>query len=383
MNDLHLSTDMDAKVVSSISKCLEHCAELEQTHYGSSDKATLLTYITSNLAIVTPKTTLDPDGKLQGLYLDCKDPGSLTDSESVALCSEYGWDDLDSYKTAYEDHSQWIINELEDIVPPHDGSGEDSLIPIYWDVFGHSVVDGEEACNLFQIGKDSEQEEEVDVATDNNTYSLWKNEAPKYEASKIITPTGTTAGAYVSKKQCPIHGGSDIVFSKTVNGKVFRFAGAQGAHVDVGSDLSLVVDLAGQFKQPNPADVRVDTQGQPSILDTLKNTVPSVNTVRVTWPDYGVPSVHYQFWKTLWSCLADDSIPEGRVVLCCIGGHGRTGTGLASLYLTQPLNKKKRASPTQAIDFIRIHHCGNAIESPSQEKYLKEIYEAAVSDVTH
>mgnify|MGYP003139852952 CR=1 FL=1 len=191
-----------------------------------------------------------------------------------------------------------------------------------------------------------------------SNYHLWSGDTSNVHQVKSTKPkttssvyTGGGTAGYVSKKQCPTHGGSDIVFSKTVNGKVFKFAGAQGSYVDIGSDLSLVVDFAGQFKQPDKADVKVHTQDKPSVLDSLSDTIPFINTVRVKWPDYGVPSVHYQFWKTLWKCLEDDSIPEGRIVLCCI-------------------------------DFIRKNHCENAIESPSQEKYLREIWEAAISDVT-
>ena len=365
---------------------LDDSGEIEQALF-TRIKAELLTKI----GVVTPKTYKDQD-VLRNIMQSIPDPDTLSDADLVKLHQDYGFQDANNYKDIFADHSMWILKDV-----PNDWAGCTDWEEInvrgegsYWDAWGKEFVDAEEALSAYSLGNNREEEEEEMYPKSNGSnYHLWTGDnATAYKGS--TTKTKTTASVYsgggtadyVSKKQCPTHGGSNIVFSKTVNGKIFKFAGAQGAHVDIGSDLSLVVDFAGQFKQPDKADVKIHTQNSPSVLDALADTIPFINTIRVKWPDYGVPSVHYQFWKTLWKCLEDDSIPGGRIVLCCIGGHGRTGTGLASMYLTQPLNKKKRASTQQAIDFIRNNHCGNAIESPSQEKYLKEIWEAAISDVT-
>jgi len=95
-------------------------------------------------------------------------------------------------------------------------------------------------------------------------------------------------------------------------------------------------------------------------LNDLIMQVPPI--ALLDWPDQGIPAGGAAFWLGLVNVLPD----PGKVLVCCIGGHGRTGTCLASLLLvTQPGMTAK-----QVIDFVRARYCKHAIESLAQERYL-------------
>ncbi len=48
--------------------------------------------------------------------------------------------------------------------------------------------------------------------------------------------------------------------------------------------------------------------------------------VVLDWPDMGVVDLPAEFWKELIACLAEN---KTRLLVFCVGGHGRTGTALA------------------------------------------------------
>lgn len=84
------------------------------------------------------------------------------------------------------------------------------------------------------------------------------------------------------------------------------------------------------------------------------------DTIVIPWPDFGVPPVKPTFWAALI-----ERLPPGKVIVCCDGGHGRTGTALASLLIVG-----MKMSAQDATKFVRDHHCEWAIESDGQERYL-------------
>jgi protein-tyrosine phosphatase len=83
------------------------------------------------------------------------------------------------------------------------------------------------------------------------------------------------------------------------------------------------------------------------------------------WPDYGVVNLPVEFWQELVSYL---KAGNRKMLVFCIGGHGRTGTALACL-LVAGLNWKAK----RAISWIRKNYCQSAIESMSQENYIRAI----------
>lgn len=99
----------------------------------------------------------------------------------------------------------------------------------------------------------------------------------------------------------------------------------------------------------------------PPEFDDLKayGVVPYL--LRLDWPDRTAPAVGWQFWRALREKFRDG----WNIVACCLGGHGRTGTCLAALLIEDGLDSE------EAIEKVRTLHCDSAVESASQELYLK------------
>jgi protein tyrosine phosphatase len=88
----------------------------------------------------------------------------------------------------------------------------------------------------------------------------------------------------------------------------------------------------------------------------------------INWPDFGAPKFPTLAIAQISSAYSLAETYE--VEIGCIGGHGRTGTILACMaILDQGLN------PQEAIDFTRINYCHHAIETDSQEAYVKFFWE--------
>lgn len=108
----------------------------------------------------------------------------------------------------------------------------------------------------------------------------------------------------------------------------------------------------------------------------------------LTWPDHGPAQVKAEFWAALLETIQHPDFPYTSVIFCCVGGHGRTGTALASLaiaagiYDESPVTWYK--SGTKKVDpkhapatiaercevYIQRDYCSSAIESDAQSLYL-------------
>lgn len=128
----------------------------------------------------------------------------------------------------------------------------------------------------------------------------------------------------------------------------------------------LIIDLAGVAHIPKP---QLFVGEHPSKFGVLKQLIvenddfvyPEI--LRLHWTDMGIPPVGLEFWLRLW-----DLLPE-RTVLCCVGGHGRTGTGIASLMISSGMDYYT------AVETVRTEHCEKAIECVGQELYLHRLYQ--------
>lgn len=69
-----------------------------------------------------------------------------------------------------------------------------------------------------------------------------------------------------------------------------------------------------------------------------------------------------RFWQDLVKACGN-----GHLVVACMGGHGRTGTALASIGITHGWKVE------EAIRFVRERHCPDAIESLDQIEYLCDL----------
>jgi protein-tyrosine phosphatase len=87
-------------------------------------------------------------------------------------------------------------------------------------------------------------------------------------------------------------------------------------------------------------------------------------SVWVPWPDFGLPADPVVFRSALaraWRHCA-----TRRVELACLGGNGRTGTALACLAILDGI------PASAAVDYVRAHYRPTAIETPDQEKFVRD-----------
>jgi hypothetical protein len=84
----------------------------------------------------------------------------------------------------------------------------------------------------------------------------------------------------------------------------------------------------------------------------------------VPWPDFGIPSVKVSFWPKLHKFICS----RGWTSVCihCQAGHGRTGTALSALLITNI-----GYSAYDAVNKVRSLHCGKCVETFSQVRYLQ------------
>ena len=87
--------------------------------------------------------------------------------------------------------------------------------------------------------------------------------------------------------------------------------------------------------------------------------------IQLDWPDYGVINMPREFWVKLLKYLEDNQL---KMLVFCLGGHGRTGTALAVM-MTMALGY----SPKDSINWIRKNYCRSAIESLGQEEYIERM----------
>lgn len=81
----------------------------------------------------------------------------------------------------------------------------------------------------------------------------------------------------------------------------------------------------------------------------------------IDWDDMQAPALHPIFWKKLLEHLRKT---KGKMLVFCIGGHGRTGTALVSLLIAAGWARKK------ALKYLRKNYCHKIVETDAQLKYL-------------
>lgn len=169
--------------------------------------------------------------------------------------------------------------------------------------------------------------------------------------------------------QCPIHKGHNVVF--TLNEGKTQVCGAEKPHID-DEGAALVIDLTGPgfTYSSTPARPFVESKLDWFPVDELnavavpikeKSSAPYVN---FDWKDMSVPPVGFEFWMKL-----AEALPEGKVIIFCQGGHGRTGTALAALLtVTTTLSSK-----TIIDEIVRKAHCSKALETQAQCDYIAKL----------
>ena len=92
----------------------------------------------------------------------------------------------------------------------------------------------------------------------------------------------------------------------------------------------------------------------------LNEVSAKMEVVKFDWPDYQAIKAPMKFWLKLFDVMPKN----GRVMISCHGGHGRSGTCLAAILVARGMTSG------QAMEYVRTVHCHKAVESDKQEKYL-------------
>lgn len=92
---------------------------------------------------------------------------------------------------------------------------------------------------------------------------------------------------------------------------------------------------------------------------------PATNEIVLDWYNNQAVCIHPDFWLKLREFVVDN---YSKVLVCCEGGHGRTGTALTALMLTG-----KDWKTWDAIDYLRTNYCKDAVETQVQVDYLKDL----------
>ena len=105
-----------------------------------------------------------------------------------------------------------------------------------------------------------------------------------------------------------------------------------------------------------------------SFLSKVKKKEARVVKIHVT--DYGVPDLTLADWASLLSAL-ETEIKERpiKLLVLCMGGHGRTGTVLTILSHLMGFIPKK----TDPIRWLRKKYCEEAVESDVQIAYIEDL----------
>lgn len=85
--------------------------------------------------------------------------------------------------------------------------------------------------------------------------------------------------------------------------------------------------------------------------------------IQLDWPDYDTVNLPREFWVDLLAYLETNNY---RMLVFCMGGHGRTGTAIATMMCLSLGYTAK-----QAITWVREHYCTHAIETITQERYVE------------
>lgn len=180
-----------------------------------------------------------------------------------------------------------------------------------------------------------------------------------YSGSGTTGWQGTTGSGYVSH----YHVGDKIIFEH--DGKKLYAASGSGLD-EFSGKWDLIIDLAHNVRFGDKHGFVKERSEKK--FDALRKYTYEAKKVKsevlqLDWNDGGVPPAGLDFWIKLWSML-----PE-KTVMACVGGHGRTGTCLASLMIASGQHDYYAA-----VDLVRNEHCKKAIETISQEKYLHTLY---------
>lgn len=250
---------------------------------------------------------------------------------------------------------EWRL--LKDIQKAMDEQNSFSSLPVFCEI-----------CRSTKNSCNPEKVQEAEVGKKKNDYQkdllpMWDG---KQKAASQTTQSYGQAGFTYSGNTCT-HNGTKVM---GILEREIKLAGAKGSDVDYEA-ADIVIDCAGITKKDfnNPAGSVVS--GTARLVDAVKESITHPDTLFIDWPDMRTPKVGAKFWQSLLEAIPDKS----RVVICCVGSHGRTGTAMACLIAANAVTLGRDQVPdaVDIIKFVRKNHCSKAVETQSQEDYIAKI----------
>ena len=119
----------------------------------------------------------------------------------------------------------------------------------------------------------------------------------------------------------------------------------------------IILDLADNFTRQ-----KVTIQGL-KMTPNLKRLARGYKAIFIRWFDGGTPGLDTTFWLDLIKYIKET---KKDILVCCDGGHGRTGTALAILAFLS-------GATEDPIAFVRENYCEEAVETERQVNYINEI----------
>lgn len=174
------------------------------------------------------------------------------------------------------------------------------------------------------------------------------------------------------------------------NVRVFNIQGRHvygaGTAIRFSQNTALVIDLAHSYnngaKKPKSARSFIGSMTDDDLKALFPEPPdpPKPKRLSLDWPDMQAPDIdviNVAFWQKVWEIMpvAPDDLPASQAphtIICCMGGHGRTGTCMAALLIANA-----GFSMANAVNFVRYNHCIKAVESQVQFTYLRALAKLA------
>jgi protein-tyrosine phosphatase len=186
-------------------------------------------------------------------------------------------------------------------------------------------------------------------ADDNGNFKggYWDKDTQKW------VETNSTLAKY---KWCRHHGDTPVFTIKLKDGRSLPVSAAARSDLrDWYPAGTILLNCTGI----EPAETITVPRG----LEVLQQYSTDLPYITINWSDGGAPPVTIDFWTELPKVLLDAGYK--RLLVYCMGSHGRTGTALAALAMVH----MKMLAPA-AVRMIRDKHCTDCVETYSQTDYL-------------
>ena len=183
-------------------------------------------------------------------------------------------------------------------------------------------------------------------------------EKPKTSYFSGSSYSGSSYHGYTARPFCSVNHAP----TKVINGENWSISVGEKFHCENrAGEFDVVMNLTGTSIKNKTAKHTIPI---PELKKWEKMLPPGKDYVEMNmeWPDMGTIPAPIQFWKDLVGYLKTN---KKTMLVFCMGGHGRTGTAVASLMVACDLFK-----PNEAIKWVRKNYCERAIETTKQENYI-------------